>query len=120
MKNSKKVVAMLSLLLLTGGMMGPVQAHHESGKINLDTQSRQIDPGGSCTQHTTGGGCFTSSIVANTIMAAHSNPTHTHNVTAVNANAQSQSLWRSASFSGAARANLNTTRVGNLSFWNIR
>jgi hypothetical protein len=119
MKKSKNIFLIaLSVFLLMGGVTVPVQA--QGGEVNVDIQSRQIDPGGSCTAHTTGGGCFTSSIVSGMILATHRNPTHTHNVTVANLIATSQSVWRAPSITGRAEASLSTTSFGNSSWWNIR
>ena len=116
-KIKKAAVAVLAVGMLAGAM--PVFAQ-QGGGHDLDIQSRQLDPGGSCTQITTGNGCFRSSIVNHTVMASHSNTRHTHNVTAANILSSSQSPWRAPSASGQANASINATGHGNTTWWNVQ
>ena len=80
----------------------------------------QNDPGGSCRQVTTGGGCFQSSITAGQIHAAHQNGRYVHNVTAATPDASSTSMWHSPSHSLFARAQITAWGGLNRSFWDIR
>jgi len=121
LKNIKKwqkalPVLVLILLMASFGFVTPTL-----GASALDIQPLQ-DPGagGFCREHTTGGGCFNSSIMNHVIHASHSNPTRIHNVTAANSMHQSPSLWRNPSSTGSAQANITASGSGNSSWWNVR
>ena len=96
MKKIKKIFLTTVSIVLLSGVFGIA--------VLANTDGRQQDPGGSCREITTGGGCFNWSRVDGSTIATHSNPTHFHRVSmTTHTGYRGHTPWRTPSFTGSAR-----------------